>query len=254
MASNISSNDDDLFDYDPDLEQKPTANSFSSDEANRSNFTSSENNLYNDIKNHLHDLIDTSDGILDGNKVKLATGFHEASYSYFNNINSEAMVKSVTVALDTLTEGGYSLLLMFHRLEMRISRRMHFLNLFEGLFVSSEISDNFIKSIFELLKVDINDLYIRSCYSSSIAICNHALRLDRATYRMLSEKLDIPVKECLFANPSDMKDDEDHKVGYSDFHDEVEKNINEMLFNSGLSKLVSEEFSTSVILRRDNEE
>lgn len=253
MASHISSNDDDLFDYDPDLEQKSTVNNFSSDETDKSNFNTFENNLYNDIKNHLSDLVDSGDSVLDGNKVKLALGFHEASYNYFNNINSEAMVKSLSVALDTLTEGGYSLLLMFHRLEMRISRRMHFLSLFQDLFNRSDLSDNFIKSIFDLLKIDINDLYIRACYSSSIAICNHALKLDRAQYKMLSTQLDIPVKECLFANPSDMKEDEDHKVGYLDFSNEIEKNINEMLYNSGLSILVSQEFSAPVVLRRNNE-
>ena len=254
MSSHISSNDDDLFDYDPDLEEKTSNNFFTSETHDASNFTDSENRILNGIKNHINDFTESDKSILNDNAVRLALGFHEASHNYFNSVNSEAMVKSLTIAMDTLTEGNYSLLVMFHKTEMRISKRMHFLSLFHNLFNETDINDNFIKSIFDLLKVDVNDLYVRACYSSSIAICNHALKLDRATYRLLSEKLDIPVKEYLFANPSDMKDDQDHQVSYGDFANEVDKNIHEMLFNSGLSKLVSEEFSTSAFLRRQNEE
>lgn len=254
MSSHISSNDDDLFDYDPDLEEKTSTNSFAGQTHDTSNFTDSENSIFNEIKNHLNDFPESGKSILNDNAVRLALGFHEASYNYFNSVNSEAMVKSLTMAMDALTEGNYSLLVLFHKTEMRISKRMHFLSLFQDLFNETDVSDNFIKSIFDLLKVDINDLYVRACYSSSVAICNHALRLDRATYRLLSEKLDIPVKENLFVNPSDMKPNEDHQVSYTEFSREVEKNINEMMFNSGLSELISKEFSAPVFLRRQNEE
>jgi hypothetical protein len=86
-----------------------------------------------------------------------------------------------------------------------------------------------------------------------MSICNHALILDRATYRILAEKLDLPVREFLFANPSDLQDEDDHDIYYSDFMRDITSNINNMLANSGLADLLAKEFSTPVVYRKTNE-
>ena len=86
-----------------------------------------------------------------------------------------------------------------------------------------------------------------------MAICNHALILDRATYKVLAEKLDLPVKEFLLVAPSDVQDTDEHDVYYSDFMKELTSNINSMLANSGLTDLLTKEFSTPVVYKKTNE-
>jgi hypothetical protein len=86
-----------------------------------------------------------------------------------------------------------------------------------------------------------------------MSICNHALTLDRATYRILAEKLDLPVKEFLFVNPSDMQDEDEHDIYYSDFMKDITSNINNMLANLGLTDLLSKEFSTPVVYKKTDE-
>jgi hypothetical protein len=251
MSSHISDNDNDLFDYDPDQETKtPYASSDSEDTLNVNDYSTREYRLLKDIQSHFKD---STAGSLDGGKVKLAMGFHEATNNFLQDVIPQAAMKSMIVALDSVTEGNYSLLNLFYKTEMRISRRMTFLSLFNDIFAEGEISDTFSKALIDILNLDFNDLYVRSCFTSSMSICNHALILDRATYRILAEKLDLPVREFLFANPSDLQDEDDHDIYYSDFMRDITSNINNMLANSGLADLLAKEFSTPVVYRKTNE-
>jgi len=251
MSSYISSNDNDLFEYDPDQEPKTSHTSNDAEDViNPSDYSTREYDLLKGIQSHFKD---STNGSLDVSKIQLAAGFHEATSHFLQDVIPQAAMKSMVIALDTLTEGNYSLLNLYYKTEMRISRRMTFLSLFNDSFASGNISDAFSKALIQILNLDFNDLYVRSCFTSSMAICNHALILDRATYKVLAEKLDLPVKEFLLVAPSDVQDTDEHDVYYSDFMKDLTSNINSMLANSGLTDLLTKEFSTPVVYKKTNE-
>lgn len=235
--------DDDLFDYDPELEDnlKFTINQ-SSESFN------SEDNIINKIDGSLDDIESfvNEKGNVVGNKAALALAFHETVQHFIYSSLPEGELKSIKITLDNLTDGRYSLMNMFYRLEIKISKRMHFLSIFERVFNDHTLPEFMVKTFKDVFKLEMTSFHIKTCYISSLAICNHALVIDRAMYKHLSNKLGIPVKQELFDPPTQMTQ-EDHKVDIHSYNEVVTSNIYKAMSQDGLLDQLNEDFSMNSI-------
>jgi hypothetical protein len=239
-----SSNDDDLFDYDPDEETSLFSSTFQPKE---DSFISKVKENAEDIEQFAQD-----NKLIYDSKASFAMAFYEATEHYIYSSISEANLKSINITLDNLTSGNHSLSTMFYRLELKISRRMHFLSIFETLFSHDDLSESFTEKFYDIFKIKITPFYLKTCYHSSLAICTHALALDRATYRHLSKKLNIPVKQFLFDSPTQMTV-QNHKLEIQDYEQIVNTNIIKAIANDGLIQEIAEEFSITPTFVNTNE-
>lgn len=208
MSSYISGNDDDLFDYEPE-------------DTTSSNYTSSDQ--YHDLLNDIKQSVTSSDD-LNTDKARLAIAFFQALYRFTEDPKSESFDKSVSIVLDKLTQGDFSLIKKFYELEVSISRRMQFISLFNTSFDNIDLDDTFTKDLFNFLQIDVTHTYLHACYRTLIHITNHALILDRFIYRSLSDRLSIPVQDHLFDDPAACSSD-DHPVYIDDYNSRVNENI-----------------------------
>lgn len=238
-----SGSDDDLFDYDPELEDDLK---FSLNQS--SDFINAEDNIINKINGNLEDIesfVNDKSNVI-GNKAALALAFHETVEHFIYSSLPEGDLKSIKITLDNLTNGQYSLVNMFHRLEIRISKRMHFLSIFEKVFNDDTLPDFMVKTFKDVFKLDMTSFHIKTCYISSLSICNHALVIDRAIYKHLSKKLGIPVKQELFDPPTAMTV-EDHKVDLFSYTKTVTNNIYKSMSQDGLLDELNQDFSMNSI-------
>lgn len=226
--SNYIDNDDDLFDYDPEQDSQKQSSSVNSD------FTESVKDNFDSILTHNHQ----------SDRNKLAIAFNISTQKFIESTNTESYNKSVRLVLDKLTNGDFTLLNLYHRLEMRIYRRMHFLSLFDELSTSDFPNNSIVKEVLEFLKVDFTDLYIKTCYQSTYNISLFTLSIDRAMYITLSNRLGIPVKQELFANPSDMDHDK-IEVSLAEFEHSVLLNVYKSMMDNGLSEEISKLLGTN---------
>jgi len=226
MSNYISDNDDDLFDYEPEKE----SSTFISD-TNQS--LSSDNDLLKKIKDHIQ-----TDNLIDfnTNNAKLAIGFSNSTHALLNSVYSESLVKSLIISLDSLTRGDFSLLIRFHELEMKISKRMDFHILVREIFFENESPSKELKELFDFLSIDPTDIYISSCFLSSVAISNHCLMLDRSEYIVLSKKLNIPTKHYLLESTLE-NEIIPHQIFVNDFQTEVRQAINNSISSDVIDQL-----------------
>lgn len=227
--NNYIDNDDDLFEYDPEQEESKQTSSVNND------FTDSVKDTFENITNISHH----------SDRNKLAIAFNISTQKFIEAINSEAYNKSIRLVLDKLTNGDFTLINLFHRLEMRIFRRMHFLSLFDELSGSEFKNNSIVKEVLEFLQVDFTDLYIKTCYQSTYNISIFALSLDRAMYITLSKRLGIPVKQELFANPADMEHDK-IDVSLAEFEHGILLNVYKSMMENGLSEELSKLLGTEL--------
>jgi len=226
MSNYISDNDDDLFDYDPQKDSSPTSN--------YSNFNTSSSD--NDLLKKLKININNSDKEFNTNSAKLAIGFSSSTYHFIWSVYSESLVKSMIVSLDSLTNGDFSLLIRFHELEMKISKRMDFHLLVREIFIKNDSPSQSLEELFTFLNIEVSDLYISTCFLSSVAISNHALMLDRSEYVVLAKKLNIPTKHFLLESTLE-NESTVHKVFLSDFNTEVRQAINNAISQDVINQL-----------------
>lgn len=246
--SNYSSSDDDIFDYEPDEEKV----SISSSSTSNSHFSNLENDVMNSIKSNLDEVESTS---LHGDKARFAIAFYAATAKFINVGQTQSYVKASRMVLDTLTNGEFSLLQTFYEYEIKISRKMGFLSIFGESFIpeDKEALPDFAKEVLEILNIDVNPVYINSCFKTVINITQHSLLIDRYIYKHLSAKLNIPVKEYLFVNPSEMNSN-DHNVYLEDFHHDVYEKVYASLITSDLLSELSNDFQTNVTFKKNYEE
>lgn len=241
---NFSDNDDDLFDYDPDTKKTHVQSS------------------QNEFLNNLHDVSTTEveddiDGNLDSAKVRVAHAYYGACERFITDINSQAGAKSLMIVLNKITNGDFLLMTSFYELEMKISRRMIFLELSLNAFKSKEdqnqeSSESFIKIVKEIFNVSFTDFYVKTFFLSTINISMHALTLDRAQYLVLSKKLGIPVKQFLFEDVTNMTE-EDHGVYFEDYKNEIEEHLTQFFLNEGILEELNNAFEKNVVVRNHEE-
>lgn len=230
MSSYISGNDDDLFDYDP--EEIP----------NTSNYTSSDqyHDLLNDIKQNV---ISSED--LNTDKARLAIAFFQALHRFTEEPKAQSFQKSISLVLDNITKGDFSLIKKFYELEVSISRRMQFISLFSNSFDNVDIENDFAKELFKFLQIDITHTYLHACYRTLVHITNHALILDKFLYRSLSDRLSIPVQEYLFDDPSACASN-DHPVYYDNYNSRVNDSIYRALATPEFIQYLSDQTESTV--------
>jgi hypothetical protein len=246
MSNNISNNDDDLFNYDPTLDE---LNYSKSDHLNNQDSSKSDNVLFENIRQHLNDKNKDSDN----NAIRLALGFSLSTHAFLNSTLPQAMTKSLITTLDSITHGDFSLVMRFYNVEMKISKRMNFHALSREIFQQknhekdSEFQE-FFETIFNILNIEINPVYFSTCFLSSINISNHALMLDRSEYLVLSKKLNIPVKYYLLESTTE-NEDMNHSVFFADFQDEINQAVNTAI-SSDVTDQLKEIYSSEVTYRK----
>ena len=102
------SNDSDLFEYDPE-EDISTPDL----EEIKDNTTKKKTNVDDFLSQHkdlLGVLQTSSEQLLDENKIRLATGLHGATSRFFAKVGPSTFDKSVSVVLDKLSNGDFSLI------------------------------------------------------------------------------------------------------------------------------------------------
>lgn len=246
--SNYSSSDDDIFDYEPDEEKLLVSSSSTSN----SHYSTLENDVLNSIKNNLDEVESTP---VHGDKARFAIAFYAATAKFINVGENQSYVKASRMVLDTLTNGEFSLLQTFYEYEIKISRKMSFLSIFGDSFLieDKETLPDFAKEVLDILNIDANLVYINSCFRTVINITQHSLLIDRYMYKHLSVKLNIPVKEYLFINPSEMNTD-DHNVYLENFHYDVYEKVYASLITPDLLSELSNDFQTNVTFKKNYEE
>lgn len=244
MSSYLSSNDDDLFDYEPEEDHtEPAISAVDSGPTSKSE-------LYENIKTNLDSDLDTSDGNLDNAKVKLALSYHIAYAMFLSEVNKDASSKSLHIVLDRLTNGDFSLIKMFYELEMKISRRLIFLDISYSALRDEDSKDSFVEFVAKTIGVTFNEFYKTTCYQSTWNITRHAINIDRAVYLTLSKKLGLPVEQTLFDD--NFKDD--HPVGIDIFKNQVQAQLADVLLENGLLEEYSQLVGQPAIVTINNVE
>ena len=242
-------NDDDLFDYDPELDQSSSA-SVSQELFTKSSESSDFQNFVS--KNKSDDDIDlSSNQLIDQHKVKLALAFHSATHRHFSGVESPTYFKAITLVLDKLTDGHFSLIYMFYRKEALIAQRLLFLSMMDAVTNFSEKdSQNILSEILSHLGITIDKLHVDLNYGTSLSICRHAVATDRVIYQHLSDKLSIPVNEFIIdphynyaENPSAIAD-----IINSDIYTKIFSSITIALAEEGILEKLQETFGTKVTL------
>jgi len=193
------SNDSDLFEYDPE-EDISTPDL----EEIKDNTTKKKTNVDDFLSQHkdlLGVLQTSSEQLLDENKIRLATGLHAATSRFFAKIGPPTFDKSVSVVLDKLSNGDFSLINTYYRTEALIIQRLLFISLMNtilGLDSDEKSEDSFsVKNLLEALEFENVDDHIKIFYQTSLSICQHTLVHDRIVYQHLGDRLNMPVNPDL---------------------------------------------------------
>lgn len=240
-------NDDDLFDYDPEEES-------SSPETYSPTSHKSVDNFLSDTKNLLEDIVLSDDAdTVDQKKVKLILGFHQATHLYFSRQEQPAFLESISMTLDKLTNGDFSMLHMFHTKEALIFQRMKFIALIQAMLTPSE-SDNIspLADLMKALQIDYTNNHIDIFYNTSLNISRHCLNVDRIIYSELAKKLNLSTKDYLFddtyLNDPIAFTDNINSIQHVGYQDSAYAAITAMLGNDSVVQKLSETFSTQVSL------
>ena len=193
------SNDTDLFEYDP--EEDISTPDLEEIKDNTSKQKSTVDDFLSQHKDLLGILQTSSEKLLDENKIRLATGLHGATSRFFAKIGSPTFDKSVSVVLDKLSNGDFSLINTYYRTEALIIQRLLFISLMNtilGLDSDEKSEDSFsVKNLLEALKFENVDDHIKIFYQTSLNICQHTLVLDRIVYQHLGNRLSIAINPDL---------------------------------------------------------
>lgn len=242
-------NDDDLFEYDPELETSSTTQSDS--------FATKTNSQFEDFvsKSKIdQDLDITDNNLLDEPKIKLALSFHHATHRHYAGVESPSYFKSITLVLDKITNGDFSLIHMFYRKEALIAQRIIFLSMMDAVIARTDNEqDNVLTEILTHLGLDLSDDHIDLFYGTSLSISRHCLAVDRIMYQHLGEKLSIPVNQALIDPNYDYKQNSRAiaEIITSDIYNKIFESITDTLAQEGLLEKIQETFGTSVRLTKN---
>lgn len=244
----VPSDDDDLFDYEPDNEVQ----------VETSKPHSSSNNSYNSdyidsVKETLKNTnIDIESSGVNHPQVALSTAFYDGTHHWINHeSNVTSFVQGVTFVLDHLTDNDYSKIKYFKEVEFKLSRKLLVDVLMREAFnvTSSSDYEDGIKGIMkEMFDIDFSDFYMKICYTLLYDINRHVIHLDRLVYTALAADLDLPTKDVLFEdNPSisDLYSVTDYS---SDHNEKVQKILSEII-NLDLLEMAKTDENTQVHYR-----
>lgn len=225
-----STNDDDIFDYDPDQDVSSTTQfdsyqkSFSSD--------NSSNPIVSSAKDIFDDLVSnpSSNDTIDEVKVKLAISFQSASSSFYAKVQPQSYANSVSMVLDTLTNGDFSMVYMFNHKQALITQRLRYITMMNQVIKVDSHEKPILESLFNFLDIEYDINHIEIFYTTNLNIALHCLHLDRAIYKTLAKKLNLPVKQHLL--------DDTYLTNPDYFISSLNDSATEDYFNSAYSKIL----------------
>lgn len=247
MSQYLSGNDDDLFDYDPSVEDhSSTTSSETSSETTHSStdhlHTEYHKKFVEDVKTQLNINLDAD---LDTGTPKiniitsnLYASFQEAINGFISSIKNDYFSKSVHITLDHLTNGHFSMVNMFYFYEMKIVRKLALVELFGHIVIpeNEQKMPPFLEEISQALNLNFTQLYYTSTFKSTVNILNHSLTVDRIIYRYLSSRTNIPVDDMLM-RPLNLQDNpriEDllRRIEIGGFRDNIRNQMFSAFFES----------------------
>jgi hypothetical protein len=194
-----SQNDDDLFEYDPEVDAEDSSAALQSEAYSPS--SSNKNKTIEDFISSAKQLVDeiSSDenSPIDEEKVKLAASFHTATSAYYQKVQTPSYIKAISITLNTLTNGDFAKIQMFNHKEALIIQRLRYLSMMNKVFINADADENVVKELFDLLKIEYSLEHVQTFYLSSANISMFCLNLDRAIYKHLGKQLNLPIKEHL---------------------------------------------------------
>jgi len=228
-------NDDDLFDYDPDLEHQPNIIS----DHSVSTLNKEEKDFVDSIKDS-----ESSGGNINNLETKLSIAYISSSTHFVSNEASPTgHAYAVRHIMDELSDGRFSLIELFKTTELKIQRLMAFLQISNSIFGIDPKA--FQESLKELFDIEVSDIHVRTVYHTHMAISRHSLLLSRALYQNLSEHLDMSVIPELLDDSSDI---DDLDLSYHSIVSNIHQNIIQHFSEHGLSDKVSEVFGLNANL------
>lgn len=248
-------NDDDLFNYDPDTDPDPIKEVIHNDS------TKSTDSPFQDFISRLKEQdsdLNSEHDFLDLPKLKLANAFHTATHRHYAKVETPSYVKSITVILDKITNGDFSLIQMFYRKEYLICQRLVFLSMMDVIIAPKEDSneDSPLLEILTELGLNLDQQHIDLFYATSVNISRHSLAIDRATYKYLGERLNMTiVPELIDPNYSyDMNAKPVDKILNSDYMNNIMHAMTSALAKDGLLEAIQDMFGTTVTLSNNDQE
>ena len=151
-----SQNDDDLFEYDPEVDAEDSSAALQSEAYSPS--SSNKNKTIEDFISSAKQLVDeiSSDenSPIDEEKVKLAASFHAATSAYYQKVQTPSYIKAISITLNTLTNGDFAKIQMFNHKEALIIQRLRYLSMMNKVFINADADENVVKELFHLLKIE----------------------------------------------------------------------------------------------------
>lgn len=248
-------NDDDLFDYDPETDTDSTSDSLLQSETytSSSNKNSTVESFISSAKQFIDEISVDDNSPIDELKVKLAASFHSATAAYYQKAQNPSYIKSVSLVLNTLTNGDFSKIQMFNHKEALIIQRLRYLSMMNKIFSNSDADQNVLKELFDIMKVDYSFEHVQIFYLSSVNLSLFCLNVDRLIYKSLGEKLNLPIKQELIDDTYINEPDRFFSELNDPISDEYISNMYASTFidlaNDGLLKDLSEFFNVPFNLR-----
>lgn len=244
----IPSDDDDLFEYEPENEVQEEAT-----KSHTSSNTSYNSDYIDSVKETLRNTnVDVDSSGVNQAQVALSTAFYDGTHHWINNdANVNSFVQSVSFVLDQLTDNDYSKIRYFKEVEFKLSKKLLVDLLMREAFniTSSSDYEDGIKGIMkEMFDVDFSDLYMKICYTLLYDTNKHVIHLDRIIYTALAAELDFPVKDVLFSDDPSLS--ELYAVtGYSSEYNEKVQEILSEIINPDLLEMAKINENTQVHYR-----
>lgn len=248
----INSNDDDLFDYDPEDE----INQFdASENISDSNQTKSQanNDYISTVKETLKNTeIDTNGNGVNRACIKFAEAFHNGTHHWIHEHNNAApYFRALSYTLNRLTNNDFSKIELFYHTEHVLGRKILVDFLMSEIFCldGRENNEDSIKTIMkEMFDIEVSDFFMRIIYENIYSLNKHSITLDRILYSKLSEYLEIPVIEALFEDNPYLPE-LDRALDYNEqFSHKKQEIINQLLTDQAM-----EEYGVKLVIHEENQ-
>jgi len=236
MSQYISDNDDDLFEYEPAEENKDSLLQKYSEQ--QYDYINSEKDSHQiEIGNSVlaKTLSETFDKENDLDSITLSNAsVYRAlinAMESFVETDKTYYLRTQHQILDELTQGKFSLTLVYNVLEIRIAAKKILYNTLNAVFNdnSSKEIELFVELASKLSYEEISNEFLTGSIRTSISILDFTIKLDQILYLHIAEKLNQPIKEILFEND---KEDVDidlqnfiYERSYTEYLRKLEENM-----------------------------
>jgi len=199
----INSDDDDLFDYDPEEEVNENDIVENLSDSNQTKSQLSDDYV-STVKETLKNTeIDTDDGGVNRACIKLAEAFHNGTHHWIHqDENAAPYFRTLSYTLNKLTNNDFSKIELFYHTEHILGRKILVDFLMREVFAVESEKDDEKEGIQQMMKemfdVDVSDFFMQIIYENLYILNKHSIMLDRILYTELAHSLDIPVIDGLF--------------------------------------------------------